>query len=123
MSHNVSGPESVFLSYTRRDRLHVDKIIRTLKAQGLLNEQASIVAPPDSSIPGTSVRNALRSAIESASKVVLVWSDDSANSQYVNYEAGMAEALGKPIILAVLGRKSLPLPTDLRTAQVVKISE
>lgn len=123
MSHNVSSPESVFLSYTRHDRLHVDKIIKTLKAQGLLNEQASIVAPSDSYPSGTSVRSALRSAIESASKVVLVWSDDSANSQYVNYEAGMAEALGKPIILAVLGRKSLPLPADLKTAQVIEISK
>jgi hypothetical protein len=37
--------------------------------------------------------------------VVIIASDDSAASQWVNYEAGMATALGKPIV--VVGRKGV----------------
>ena len=43
----------------------------------------------------------IRDQIKTASKVVIVTSPDSAHSQWVNYEASMASALGKPIIAIV----------------------
>ena len=105
--------EKVFISYAYKDRKHLKKVRKALESSGI---EVSIPV-----IPGSSIRGALRSAIESASRVVVVWTEAAANSSYVNYEAGMAEALGKSIIVVVPETSAPELPLNLRDVQVMKL--
>jgi len=72
--------------------------------------------------PGANFREKLRNAIQSTSKVIVFWSREGAQSPSVNYEIGMAEALGKPIIVARQKGKSPPLPAELSQLQTVEYS-
>ena len=74
-------------------------------------------------VAGSSVRGALRDAISSADTVVLFWTDAAAKSQWVNYEAGMAEALGKQVVVVMPESSTAQLPESLQDVQVVKLSE
>ena len=115
-------PNRIFLSYAHEDREGVDKVIKELSRKGILSEEKDVVMDAVQNIEsGSYIRNLIRKRIESASKVILLWTEDSAKSQWVNYEAGMAEALGKPIII-VLPNKSAPkLPENLEGLQIVRL--
>ena len=65
----------------------------------------------------------LREAIENASKFVVVWSDAAYTSEWVNYETGMAEALGKPILVVVPKGETSRVPGNLKETQVIEIEE
>jgi nucleoside 2-deoxyribosyltransferase len=49
--------------------------------------------------PGEDLRKRIMDEMRSASKVVIIATTNSANSEWVNYEAGMAAALEKPIVI------------------------
>ncbi len=69
-------------------------------------------------------RLAIRDQIKSADMVVIITSESSVESQWVNYEAGMADALGKPIV--VVGRRGIgksSLLTNLADAKVIEIED
>jgi hypothetical protein len=68
------------------------------------------------------LRDQVRARIQSASKLIVIWGTASANSQWVKYEIGLADVLGKPII-AVIPPKSdlIALPANLQNVQVVKL--
>ena|SRR5688572_28234160 len=93
--------EKIFLSYARQDRRLVAAVRRALRNQGIIEGNDEVIVGPQQSLkPGISnVRKTIKNQISSASKVVIIASDHSANSVWVNYEAGMAAALGKPIVL------------------------
>ena len=93
--------ERIFLSYAQQDRGLVGAARRALRKQGIVEGNDEVIVGPHQSLkPGRSnVRKTIKDQISSASKVVIIASDHSANSVWVNYEAGMAAALGKPIVL------------------------
>jgi len=73
---------------------------------------------------GEDIRRAIRDQIKSADMVVIITSESSVESQWVNYEAGMADALGKPIV--VVGRRGIgksSLLTNLADAKVIEIED
>lgn len=53
--------------------------------------------------------------------MLLVCSDTAARSAFVNYEAGLAGALDKPLLVAVRGMKSSELPLALRDQPVTRL--
>src|SRR5712691_5542650 len=92
---------SVFISYAMDDKPRIKKVIEELKTGQIIEEGDKIVDTSDIFVPGSSLRTQVRKAIEAASKVVVVWSGAGAESDWVNYETGMAEALAKPILVVV----------------------
>jgi hypothetical protein len=119
----VRPSETIFISYAIGDSSRIQSVISELRTRGLVGETDKITKPETVFVPGASIRGALREAIEAASKVVLVWSDAAADSQRVNYEAGMAEALGKPILLVVSKGKAKRIPANLSDIQVVELQK
>jgi hypothetical protein len=112
---------SVFLSYAFRDKPRIKKVIKELKAMGAVKEDDEIIDSAEMFEPGTSVRAQVREAIDAASKVVIVWSGSAAGSGWVNYETGMAEALGKSILIAVPKGEAMRLPSNLEGIRVVEL--
>ena len=99
----------VFLSHSRRDANLAAGIASDLQRYG-------IEAVGDESITaGKDLRRTIRSAIRRADAfVIVVTSPDAAASSWTSYELGMAEALGKPILLLLSQNHSAAqLPSDL----------
>lgn len=96
--------EKIFVSYAYEDRGVLDKLEQTLRKHYFIrDEKISIIDPLNEVKAGDNIREVLRNQIESATKVVIILTDKSEHSQWVNYEVGMAVALNKPIIL--VGKK------------------
>jgi|SRR5205085_11155831 len=96
-------PEKIFLSYAHEDRHLVQEVLDALRKHELVTAKDVVFLDPyDSVLPGD-IRKIIKEQISSASKVVIIASDHSAESEWVNYEAGMAAALDKPIV--IFGRK------------------
>ena len=95
----------VFVSYSRRDSAIAEKIVHALQEAG---------PPPIETFldqdlkPGEDWRKAVETAIEISDAVlVVIASPDTVGSSWTGYEIGMAEALGKPIMLLTSDRHSL----------------
>lgn len=97
--------EKIFLSYAKEDRRLLGVVQRALRKHGIVRSDDTVIVGPHQRLKrgATNVRKTIKDQISSASKVIIVTSDHSANSVWVNYEAGMAAALGKPIVL--VGKK------------------
>jgi hypothetical protein len=61
--------------------------------------------------------------MKEADHVVIVWTELSAESSFVNYEAGMAEALGKPITIVKPDLSAPTLPSNLQGVRVLDLGE
>ena len=95
--------EKIFLSYAHEDRGLVEAAKQALRKHGVVAEDYITLEPSQKLKAGSNIRKLIREQISSASKVVIIFSRSSARSQWVNYEAGMAAALDKPIV--VVGRR------------------
>jgi hypothetical protein len=117
---------NVFLSYPHDeemqfDKLQMDEILKNLKKCGYVKADDKIVDSTKVSSPGTDIRKKLRAAMDAASKVVVIWTGESAKSQFANYENGLADALEKPLIVAVPSSAKNSLPAELRHAQFIPL--
>ena len=92
--------EKIFVSYSHQDRELVKGLKERLRKHRIVSaEDVVILDPLMTAKPGDDIREAIKKQMMDASKVVIVTSDSSAESQWMNYEAGMAAALGKPIVV------------------------
>lgn len=92
--------DKIFMSYAAGDRRVAKSVERMLRKQGLVETERGTVLDPRKAIKEkTDVRKAIRKAIEGASQVVVIASERGEQSQWVNYEVGLADALGKPILV------------------------
>ena len=71
---------------------------------------------------GSDVRKAIKTAMDGADTVVVVSSPHGDASQWVNYEAGLADALGKKLVIVGRGGmgKSALIHRFANTAKVVE---
>ena len=99
----------VFLSHIRRDADLAANFARELRKHGVEPIDVESVAP------GESFRRAVKSAIRRADAFVLILSaPEAAASSWVSYELGVAEALGKPILLVLShNHTASQLPSDM----------
>ena len=109
---------NVFVAYAGVDRPRIDDVWSKLLARGLVHGTPWIA--DHVMVPGESFADVIKCAIQDASSVVVLWSDNAARSSYVNYELGMAQALGTPILIVDLG-SHLPPPAELGPVQVVDL--
>jgi hypothetical protein len=112
---------SVFISYAMRDKSRLKKIIGELKLRGIAEDGDKIIYAPDIIVPGESWSGQIRKAIEAASKFVVVWSGAGSESDSVNYETGMAEALGKPIFVVIPKEETSRIPRELENIQILEL--
>ena len=118
-----SKPQRVYLSYAQTDAPRIPLLLRKLEAMGLIGPNDIVVSDKDLGPGHASLREGVRREIQSASKVVIIWSQSSASSQWVNYELGLADAFGK-VIIPVVHRAELPnLPSQLNEWQAVVLGE
>ncbi len=95
-------PDKVFLSCANQDKSTLNRLrdfLRTLK----------VIAGSEIFLPdyenfftiGANIRQKLQETIRESDKVVVILTETSVDSPFLNYEIGLAEALGKPIIVVV----------------------
>ena len=113
----------VFFSYAMDDKPRIGKVIEELKSRKMIAEGDKIIETSDIFVPGSSVRTQVREAIEAASKVVVLWSGAGAEADWVNYETGMAEALGKPIVVVVKKGDVSRVPGNLASSQIIELED
>ncbi len=104
----------VFLSYSLLDSELANEIAGMLEGLGL-----KVVNPTEAVSDGTIFQDTLREAIKNSDAMLVVGSADSLASSWVNYEAGMADALGKKVVVANVSSELLPV--DLSWAREVPV--
>ena len=88
----------VFVAHAQQDRKLVEIVKQELSSKGYLPLDAVYLDEEDGS-PGENIRQRLRSKIGIADTVVLVMSKHAEESHWINYETGLADALGKSILV------------------------
>lgn len=114
--------DKVFFSYSVKDSDQIENLKAALMEQGIIsNVELPSYEDQYPMIPGISVRGAIRDAVASANTVVVFWTKNSATSEFVNYEIGMADALNKDLLVVMPKGESIALPSNLSDIQVLKI--
>ncbi len=114
--------KKVFLSYSYEDRGIAEQVSRLLEEHGYDTDDISFIDPRVDTKIGDDIRGSIKQQMCSASNVVIIVTPNSAKSQWVNYEAGMASALDKPIILIrSKDAKDVDFVTSLADAQFIEI--
>jgi hypothetical protein len=119
--------ERIFVAHAHEDRILVPAVEHTLRERGIVTAKDTIMDPELEIDVRKNMREMIKDQISSASMVVIILSENSEGSGWVNYEAGMAAALEKPIIVAGRGigksrlfAKSLG---DVEKVQFIEIEE
>ena len=111
----------VFVSYAYQDKELAENAKHELATKGHLPADTVFFDVQDIS-DGESIRQKLRSEIGEADAVVLVMSEHAEESQWINYEAGLADALGKKIlVVATKGSGETALLANLADYQQIEI--
>ena len=114
--------KKVFLSYAYQDRGIAEQVSRLLEESGHDTDDMSFIDLRIDTKISDDIRKEIRQQMCSASNVVIIVTPNSAKSQWVNYEAGMASALDKPIILIKSkDAKDVDFVTSLANAQSIEI--
>ncbi len=108
---------TVFISYSRRDAELGQRFAIALKRLGL-----KALDPERELRPGEDWRHSVQSAIKQSDVVVtLVSTPASLQSSWTSYEVGVAEALGKRVLLLLPNKYSVTqLPADFASMQIVE---
>jgi len=111
----------VFVSYSHRDAAVAEKIADALRAFDLRTGGAVTTLSARDIPLGSDFRDAVREMVKSSDAVLVVaTSPELASHSWTGYEIGMAEALGKPVILATSDRHSLSeFPEDFKSVRSV----
>jgi hypothetical protein len=112
--------QRVFISHSTDDRPLVESALKWLQESEF--RSAQIDDPSNwSPVAGDDVRSAITDKIRQADTVMLLWSDRAAKSAWVQYEVGMAQALGVPIRVMLAAGSRAKLPTGLARKAVIKL--
>jgi hypothetical protein len=106
---------SVFISYSHRDADLARELEKKLESLGL-----DAFNPERDLHPGDDWRKATQAAIKRSDAVVLIASPHTLSSSWTSYEAGMAEALGKRVMVLLPNRHSVSeLPEEFAGRNVL----
>ena len=118
--------EKIFLSYAHQDQAIAARVEDHLRKHGLVTTADVEILDPQTGIQaGGDIREMIKAQIMAASRVVIITSPSSAQSQWVNYEIGMASALGKPIVAIVPrhNRGTTDFLTNLGDVRTIEIDD
>ena len=107
---------SVVISYGHRDADVAKRVRKALKHLGL-----ATLDPARKLGPGHDFRKTIQSAIKGADAIImLAVTPHHLSSSWMSYEAGIAEALGKRVMLLLPNKyPTTELPADFASAQIV----
>lgn len=110
----------VFLSYASQDKPRAADLWQKLVQRGLFkSDEVPATFEPK---PGADIRGALKDALRQSSSIVVLWSSDAARSPWVNYEMGLADALGIPILAVKIDGDAQPIPAELSGVEMVDLA-
>jgi CspA family cold shock protein len=91
----------IFISYAAKDKIYLKAVELLLQDNGIIADDDYIVVDPrkEKFESGENIRKSIKEQIQSASLVVILETANSRFSGWVNYEAAMADALDKPIVV------------------------
>ena len=89
----------IFISYSQKDHYKISEVIEKLQKEIPEFKDAEVWDPISKLSVGTDFRKEIKKQILSSDLYVLLWTEDSATSPWVLYEAGIADAVGKQIII------------------------
>jgi hypothetical protein len=110
----------VFMSYSIEDRPLLASAVKWLRESEL--RSAEIDDPAEWGAAGTDVRTIIGAKMRQADALVLLWSDRAAKSAWVQYEVGMAQALGVPIRVLLASGSRAKLPLGLAKTKVFQLA-
>jgi hypothetical protein len=111
----------VFLSYSSQESPEVIRSARKwCKAAAPASELIDF--KPVLATNADDIRGALRASIEKCSRVAIVWTPQSSESNWVHYEIGLADALGKAVVVLLVGSSYPALPPQLADAEKVELT-
>jgi hypothetical protein len=92
----------LFISYARSDGDEAERLVKALRAINVAGwlDTADIAA-------GTGIASAVRDALKNSDAVVVLLSPRALHSEWVQFEIGAAEALGKKIIPVIVSGEHL----------------
>ena len=106
--------EKVFLSYNHADRGLARRVEKQLKELLNSNSRDFVIIDERQTISaGADIRKSLKTAMDSVSTAVFLASKGSEKSQWMNYDAGLADALGKRMV--IIGQKGVGKTALLRS--------
>jgi len=91
--------KKIFISYSHKEHYKIPEVIEKLKRKMPELEGAEIWDPSSNLSVGADFRKEIKEQILSSDVYVLLWTKDAADSPWVLYEAGMADASGVPILI------------------------
>ena len=118
--------EKIFVSYSHKDKNYLEGLKEVLIEHGIVEGDEVSIIDPFSGVfsTGEDIRESIKREIQSASKVVIIHTSNTNSSQWVNYEVGMADALGKPIIVVgTRGSGKTTLLSSLEHIQMIEVDE
>lgn len=110
----------VFISYNAADQELVGPVMSWLHTSDL--SPAEIADPVTSVSPAQDIRSVIQDSIATCDAMVVIWSSRAAESKWVQYELGMAQALGKRIVVLLAGGSPSDLPRELADTQQVQLN-
>ncbi|MBI4178963.1 toll/interleukin-1 receptor domain-containing protein [bacterium] len=110
----------VFISYNAADSELVAPVTTWLRTSDL--SPAEIADPVGSMSAAQDVRSVIQDSIATCDAMVVIWSKRAAESKWVHYELGMAQALGKRIVVVLAGGSPSELPQELADTQHVHLN-
>lgn len=114
-------PRNIFLAYASNDRPLIEPALDHLQRRRLVSQADNVFYDFYDYAAGEDFRQATREAMEGADTVVVIWSSAAAASKWVNYELGMADALGKKVVLLVPDGDPAHVPANLSGTEVVEM--
>jgi hypothetical protein len=111
----------VFLSYAWSDHQLAQNAIQQLYEKGLLERDVASIDYPETQATTQHIRNQIKERIRTSDIVVLIWSRHAAESPWVQYELGIAQALERPILIAWADKLAPDLPTQIKESQVLQL--
>jgi len=113
---------NVFVSFAVEDRPLVESVLEQLGRRQIISPDDNVLIDYDPGALGSTFRDSAREALTDADTVVVIWSRAAALSNWVNYELGMADALGKRLITVLLKDASPELPSNLQQTESVELA-
>lgn len=106
----------IFISYSKHDPEPTKALATELEVLGYTTWWDT------SLLPGERFPDKIRQELEAAAAVIVIWSDASAKSEWVQSEAQLAQALGKLITVHVSGfdLKKIPMPFNTRHTEPIE---
>ena len=98
------------------------KTLEQLRKRKVLSIDDEILLDRKGISAGENFREATRAAISAADTVLVIWSPAAVESKWVNYELGMADALGKELVVVAPRGMDQKLPIASHSFKLVELA-